>query len=697
MIKSYKKIATVNGLEIEFEFNKFAKLANGSVMVSCKGTQVLVTACGASEPREGVDFFPLTVDYIEKFYATGRIAGGFVKRETKPSDLETLTARVIDRPLRPSFPKGYRCDTQILATVVSYDPEVHPAALALVGASAALCVSDLPFNGPIASLRVGMNENDEFVVNPTEEEAKKLDLNIAASPDAVLMVEAGADFLSEEKMIEAIEYAHNAMKPLFELQIEAQKEIGKEKRTVEEVKVNTEVMDKVLGFSSKIEAAVTKKVKQERSKALKEVYSEIKSTLNPDSDSALKADIQSCFDKAKSKIVRDKVLNTDIRMDGRKLDEVRQITCEAGVLRRCHGSSLFQRGETQALGSITFGSEDEGQRMDTITTPNARKNFMLHYNFPPYSVGEARPLRSISRREIGHGALAERALARVVPSLEDFNYTIRLVSEVLESNGSSSMASVCAGTLALLDAGVPISEPISGIAMGLISEGDKFKVLSDILGDEDHLGDMDFKVCGGERGITALQMDIKISGLSKEILTKALHQARKGRMEILNIMTDTISSPNEMNERAPRVISVKIEPDKVRDLIGPGGKMIKKIIADTGCKISVDDDGIVSILSTEPEAGKMAEQMVRDIGTNPEVGAIFMGKVVKIMDFGAFVEIKPGVQGLCHISQLDNQRINHPDDVVKVDEEIMVKLLEIDKLGRLKLSRKEAINHSPVN
>ena len=540
-----------------------------------------------------------------------------------------------------------------------------------------------------------MKENGDFVVNPNSDEQHKLDLNIAASPDAVLMVEAGADFLSEEQMIDAIEFAHNAMKPVFEAQNEAREKVGKEKRPVPEIAVDESVMSKVMGFESEITAAVTQKIKFDRSKAVKSVYKEIKAKLNPEDDGDLGGKIRSCFDKAKSNIVRNKVLNTDIRMDGRKLDEVRNITSEVSVLRKCHGSSLFQRGETQALGSITLGSADEGQRVDTITTPNGMKNFMLHYNFPPYSVGEARPLRSISRREIGHGALAERALEKIVPDSDDFGYTIRLVSEVLESNGSSSMASVCAGTLALLDAGVPIKEPVSGIAMGLISEGDKFKVLSDILGDEDHLGDMDFKVCGGERGITALQMDIKISGLSKDILGKALHQAKEGRMHILNKMLEVISTPKALSENAPRLLNIKVNPDKVRDLIGPGGKMIKKIIADTGCKVNVDDEGNVSVLSSNPEGAEAAKKMILDVATDPEVGKIYLGKVVKIMDFGVFVEIKPGVQGLCHISQLDNERVNHPDDVIKAEEEIVVKLLEIDKLGRLKLSRKEAFNAQP--
>jgi len=525
---SLVKTVQIGGKEYKFELQKFAKQAAGSVMVSCGGTQVLVTVCAASKAKEGQSFFPLTVDYFEKFYAAGRIPGGFFKREAKPTEGETLTARCIDRPLRPSFPKSYMCETHVVATVVSHDKSAHPASLATIGASVALMISDLPFDGPIAGLRIGMNSKGEFVVDPSAADQEQLDLTVAAKPDAVLMVEAGAKFLSEEKIIEAIDFAHKEMQPLFDMQTALQKEIGKPKRAVESSELPADVYAEAETFlKGKLEDAVAVSEKIARGKTLKALSKEMQAALNADGDSAKAEALGDCFDKIKSKYVRGLVLNKDIRMDGRKLSDIRQITCETNVLHKAHGSSLFTRGETQALGVITLGSSDDAQRMDSIHFQDYHRRFMLHYNFPPYSVGEARPMRGPGRREIGHGNLAQRALEQILPDKEEFGYTIRAVSEVLESNGSSSMATVCSCSMAMMQAGVPIKAPVAGIAMGLIHEGDQYKVLSDILGDEDHLGDMDFKVCGSEEGITALQMDIKISGLPREVLVKALHQAKE--------------------------------------------------------------------------------------------------------------------------------------------------------------------------
>lgn len=686
------KKATIEGREYTFEFNKFAKLTNGSVLVSCGNSQVLVTACAAAEQKEQPDFFPLTVNYIEKFYAAGRIPGGFFKRESKPSDTETLIARCIDRPLRPSFPENFLCETQIVATVLSHDDSVYPGTLAMMGASFALMISDIPFNGPLAALRVGMKEDGSFMIDPTEEEdLKRLDLVVAAKPGAVLMVEAGADFLTEAQMMDAITFAHTTMQPLFDLQLEIQKEIGKPKRAVPKLEIPADIREKVLSFAAdKIDAVVTTKVKVERSKAMSDLKKAMLASVNPEGDSKVKFLANQAFGDLVYNHVRGMISKSDKRIDGRALDEVRPIFCETRLIKSTHGSALFQRGETQALAITTLGSGDDAQRLDSLTTQNQEKKFMLHYNFPPFSVGEARMMRPPGRREIGHGALAEKALSQVMPSNSEFGYTVRLVSEVLESNGSSSMATVCGGTMSLLDAGVPLKEPVAGIAMGLIKEDGKYKVLSDILGDEDHLGDMDFKVCGGSNGITALQMDIKIDGLPREVLGAALDQARAGRLHILEKMNAAISKPNELSDTAPRIFKIKVDAPKIKDVIGPGGKNIKRIVSECGVKVDIGDNGIIDIVSPNIQCAEAAKTMIRDLVTDPEVGKVYLGKVVKIMDFGAFVEIKPGVEGLVHISQLDHQRVEKVEDFVKEGEEIMVKLLEIDRMGRLKLSRKEA-------
>lgn len=694
---SITREVVVGNKTIKFEFNKYAKQANGSLMISCGDTQVLVTVCAADEAKEGQEFFPLTVDYIEKFYAAGRIPGGFVKRETKPSDRETLTARVIDRPLRPCFPEGYMAETQVVCTVMSVEEQHHPASLAVIGASTALMISDIPFNGPVVGLRIGLR-NGEYILDPTEmEEGLDLDLNIAAKPDAILMVEAGANFLSEGQMLDAIDHAHNLMKPLYDFQYQIQKEIGKPKRKLPPPAVSEELQNAVDKLATnEIKQALVIKDKKLRGSTMKAISSKVKETLNADKDGKLDKQLNMAMETVAYQTMRAMVLDDRRRIDGRAFDEIRPIMCEIRPLKRPHGSALFQRGETQSLSTITLGTGEDEQRLDSILTPNVTKRFMLHYNFPPYSVGEARPLRSPGRREIGHGALAERALEMVIPPPSKFNYTIRLVSEILESNGSSSMATVCAGTMAMLSAGVPIKEPVAGIAMGLIKTGEKYAILSDILGDEDHLGDMDFKVCGGEKGITALQMDIKIDGLPRQIMAEALEQARKGRQHILKKIIDAINQPSELSEFAPRIFQLKIKEEKIRDLIGPGGKTIKRIVAETGVKIDIEDDGTVNIVAPDAGIAEQAKKIIRSVTSDPEVGAIYMGKVKRIVDFGAFVEIRPGLEGLLHISQLEDRRIEKVTDVLKEGEDVLVKILEVDRQGKIKLSRKEALDKKPT-
>jgi polyribonucleotide nucleotidyltransferase len=694
---SIVKHVNVGGKKITFEFNKFAKQTNGTVMVTCGGTQVLVTVCAADKAKDGQDFFPLTVDYIEKFYAAGKIPGGFLKREAKPTDRETLNARVIDRPLRPSFPEDYLCETYVTAFVVSFDTENSPAPLAVIGASTALMISDIPFNGPVVALRVGLNKEGQFFLDPNEQNPGDLDLNIAATPKAILMVEAGANFLSEDKMVEAIEFAHKTMKPLFDMQMEVQREIGKPKRQLVKTGLEDALIKQIeTETRAQLKSAFALKEKLARYSAMAEISANVHQQYNPDGDAIKKVYINKAVEDLKSRLMREMILNESKRIDGRGLKDIRQISCEVGTLVRPHGSALFTRGETQALAVATLGGGDDAQRMDSIHFSDFRKRFMLHYNFPPFSVGEARPMRPPGRREIGHGALAERALAQVMPEEKEFGYTVRLVSEVLESNGSSSMATVCAGTMALLHAGVPIKAPVAGIAMGLILDNpQKYAILSDILGDEDHLGDMDFKVCGNEQGITALQMDIKVDGLSTEILRTALAQAKEGRNFILKKLVDTISTPNELSEHAPRIFTIKIKTDKIRDLIGPGGKTIKKITAETGVKIDINDDGVVNIVSPDTASAEAAKKLIRDYTTEPEIGAVFLGTVKKVVDFGCFVEIKPGTEGLCHISQLEDRRIENIFDHYSEGMEIMVKVLDIDNTGRIKLSRREAMDKKP--
>ncbi len=686
---------TVGDKTIKFQFNKFAKQAN-SVMVSCGDTQVLVCVVAAEDAKPDQDFFPLTVDYFERTYAAGRFPGGFVKRETRQSEHEVLTCRVIDRPLRPLFPEHFLTDVQITCTTVSYDPAHHPAPLALMGASVALMISNIPFDGPVAALRIGMKDG-QYILDPKEGEGGDLDLNVAAKPGALLMVEAGANFLSEEQMLDAISHAQKLMEPIFAMQLSIQKEIGVPKRAVKAPNWDKDILAKVTAMAMPlVNKAFTIASKTERKQAISSITKDVLSAVNPTADSATSKMVKKMMEEVQYQSMRGSILETRKRVDGRGPADVRKITCETKVLKRPHGSALFTRGETQALATVTLGAADDEQRLDNLVTPNAFKSFMLHYNFPGYSVGECKPNRAPARREVGHGALAERALARVVPDKAQFGYTIRVVSEVLESNGSSSMASVCAGTMAMLQAGVPIKEPVAGIAMGLIKEGDKYAILSDILGDEDHLGDMDFKVCGGQNGITALQMDIKIGGLTRDILSQALTQALAGRRHILASMTTAINTPSEISEFAPRIFQVKIKSDRIRDLIGPGGKNIKKIVADTGVKIDVNDEGMVSIVAMDVVSAEAAKKMIRSMTSDPEIGAIYLGLVKKIMDFGAFVEIKPGTEGLCHISQLDNARVERTEDVCKEGDEMLVKVLEIDRQGKIKLSRKDALGKKPT-
>lgn len=675
--------------EIVLEFGKFARQANGSVMVSCGGTQVLVTVCADSKPLEDADFVPLGVDYIEKSYAIGRVPGGYLKREGKPSDLASLNARVLDRPIRPCLPKNYRHETVITSTVMSYEHGVSPIPLALLGASTALMISDVPFNGPVAGVRLGL-ANGQFIVDPKEGESSELDLTIACTEDAVLMVEAGAQLISEDQMLDAIEHAHQLMKPLFEVQNEIRAEIGKPKfeLTTTDSQTLTDAKAAVAEHSGRIADALKIPAKVERNAAFKDIKN---SVLEQHRDNIPAKELGAALDAEKSKRMRQMVLDTQTRIDGRRPDEIRPLSCEPGILHKAHGSALFTRGETQSLSAITLAAEEDQQRVDTLWNADLKGRFMLHYNFPPFCVGEARMQRQPGRREIGHGNLAQKAILPILPDIRDFGYTMRVVSETLESNGSSSMASVCSGTMALLNAGVPLKKMVAGIAMGLIKDEDKTVVLSDITGDEDHLGDMDFKVCGTEDGITALQMDIKIAGISRTILKEALAQAKAGRNHILSKMKEAISEPSELADTAPRIFRVKIKTDQIKDLVGPGGKTIKRMVSETGAKIDIGEDGVISIVAPDALSAQAAKAMIRGATVAPQVGEVYLGKVVRIVDFGMFVELKPGVEGLCHISQLDTQKVDRVDSVAQEGEQLLVKIIDIDKQGRVKLSRKDAL------
>lgn len=670
-----------------------AKQANGSVWIKQGGTVVLVTATARKEAAEGLDFFPLTVNYQEKFYAVGKIPGGFLKRENKPSDKETLISRLIDRPLRPMFPDGYRNETQIIATVVSYDEKHQPDILALNGASAALELSDIPFNGPIAGVRVG-KLNGELVINPTYDTFKDLTMNItvAGTSDAIVMVEAGMEFVTEEDVIDALQFGHDNIKKIIQTQIDFRAKAGKEKFEFVDFSTPEELIaDAMAQLEEKIMGALLLPTKLEKYEAIDkykvEYLESVKAKLGDEEFAAKKGIYKEVYHTVEKKVFRRYTLN-GTRIDGRKSDVVRPIDIEHGLLPMPHGSALFTRGETQALVTLTLGTKQDSQMLDGIEGKQD-KNFMLHYNFPPFCVGEVGFMRAPGRREIGHGALAQRALESILPSEIEFPYTLRIVSEVLESNGSSSMATVCGGCLALMDGGVPIKAPVAGVAMGLIKEGDEYIVLSDIMGTEDHLGDMDFKVTGSKDGITALQMDIKIEGLSREILEKALEQARLSRLHILGKMLEALpESKPELSENAPRYEVIKINPEKIGLVIGPGGKMIRSIVEETGASIDINDDGTVKVFASNKEAIEAAVGRVKGIAQELEEGAVYNTTVKRIMDYGAFVELLPGLEGLLHISQYDTKRVEKISDVLKVGDKVEVKYLGKEPNGRLKISRK---------
>ena len=689
-MKKFCKVE-VAGCEVSFESGKIAKQANGAVMVRKGDTMVLVTAVSARKGREGIDFFPLTVDYQEKTYAAGKIPGGFFKREGRLSDRETLTSRLIDRPLRPLFPKGFTCETQVIATVMSTDNVNDPAILALTGASAALMVSDIPFSGPIAGVRV-VRVDGELVVNPTFAQIDESDLDVimACSSEAVVMVEGGADEVDEQVMLEALELGHNAAQPFIAAQVDMVSQIGLDKREVVAPVLNENLVALVNEhFADRFEEGIKVSDKLERQNYFSTLKDEIRERLAesdiPDND------LGEVFEDLLGGAIRRQISTEGVRIGGRKVDEIRDISTEVSLLPRTHGSALFTRGETQAIVTATLGTSVDEQRIDSLRG-NTFNSFMLHYNFPPYSVGEARFLRGPGRREIGHGTLARRALKAVLPTADQFPYTIRIVSDITESNGSSSMASVCGGTLAMMDAGVPIKAPVAGIAMGLVQEGDQFIVLSDILGDEDHVGDMDFKVTGTKDGITAIQMDIKITGISSEIMGKALAQAKAGRLHILSKMEESLTEPRaELSDYAPRIMTIKIDPDKIRDVIGPGGKNIRAITEKSGAKIDIDDSGEIKIASVDGQASEIAIALIRDLTQEAEVGKIYMGTVQRIMDFGAFVQIFPGTDGLLHVSQIAEERVREVRDYLKEGDEVMVKVIEVDRQGKIRLSRKEAM------
>ena len=687
----------VAGRPLVIEVGQVAKQANGSALVRYGETVVLVTAT-ASAPREGLDFFPLTVEYEEKQYAVGKIPGGFIKREGRATENATLSARQIDRPIRPLFPKAYKNDLQIVATILSVEKDNSPDITAIIGASVALGVSNIPFGGPVAAVIVGLIDG-QLIINPTVEQHHQSDLHlvVAGTSEAIMMVEGHANEVPEATILEAIFFAHEEIKRLVAFLEPIVSELGKPKLEVAAVSVDEQMESAVREFAtSSLEAAVKNPEKKSREAHMdeaREAVLEHFKDIYPEEGKQIEA----LVDKLLKEIVRKMILDEGDRVDGRKLDEIRKISCEVGFLPRPHGSGLFTRGQTQVLSVTTLGPIRENQILDGLGIEET-KRYIHHYNFPPYSVGETKPMRGPSRRDIGHGALAERALLAVIPSAEDFPYTIRVVSEVLESNGSSSMGSVCGSTMSLMHAGVPIKAPVSGIAMGLVKGEDKFAILSDIQGIEDALGDMDFKLAGTAKGVTALQMDIKISGVNREIVAAALSKAREGRMFIMETMLAAIDTPNpELSPYAPQMIRMQIHPDKIREIIGPGGKTIHKIVAESGCKIDIEDDGSLFIIATDDEGAKKARFLIESILADVEVGKIYLGTVKRIMDFGAFVEIIPGVlgssgkEGLVHISQLDETRVNKVEDIVKLGDKIEVKVTEIDRQGRVNLSRKAVL------
>ncbi len=683
---------TLAGRPLEIETGKMCEQAGGSCLVKYGDTYVLVNATSTKAPREGVDFFPLSVDYEEKFYSVGKIPGGYIKREGRPSEKAVLTSRLIDRPIRPLFPEGFFNDVQVIATVLSVDPDNSPEIAAMIGSSVALCISDIPFNGPTAAVYVGLIDG-EYVINPKQEEMEKSDINlcISGTKDAIMMVESGSNEVSEDQMIKAILKGHEAIKEICEFEEEIIKKIGKEKYSFEKFEAKEEIFNEIdKEFREDIKDSIFEADKIQRienSESLKDtILNKYLEKYPEDQKSILKT-----IDDITSEEFRKGILERNLRPDGRNTEQIRPLSAEVGLLPRAHGSGLFKRGQTQVLTIATLGSFGDSQSQDGLVE-EGEKHYMHQYNFPPYSVGDVRPLRSPGRREIGHGALAERALVPVIPTLEEFPYTIRLV---LSSNGSSSQASICGSTLALMDAGVPIKKPVAGIAMGLIKSDANTKILTDIQGLEDHLGDMDFKVAGTKDGITAMQMDIKVQGIDEEIMKVALEQAKKARFEILGVITSAISEPRkELSEYAPKIATIKIDPDKIRDVIGSGGKVINKIIEETGAKIDITDDGDVYISADTTEGLNGAKKMIEDIVKEVEVGEVYFGKVNRITNFGAFVEVLNGKEGLLHISQISKERVNKVEDVLKLGDEIMVKVTSIDEQGRINLSRKALVENS---
>jgi len=678
---------------IVFETGKLAKQANASVKVTCGGTVVLVTAVMSKEAKENIDFLPLTVEYKEKTYAAGKIPGGFFKREGRASEKEILTARLIDRPLRPLFPKGFHHELQVFAMVLSCDGVNDPDILALIGASTALTISDIPFAGSIGAVKIG-RINDQFIVNPSFEQVKESDLEIviAGSKNGINMIESGASQVSEDVMLEAMQFGYEKLLGLIDMQEEFAKKCGKEKAQIEFKQTPEGLYEKVKELAlDKLNEVYQIASKEQRMEQLSIIAKDLDAALVTEDLAYSSKEVGAMFGKVEKEQVRKMILETKKRVDGRGYSDIREITSEVSALPQTHGSAVFTRGQTQSLGVVTLGTSADEQRIDALVGEST-KTFMLHYNFPSFSVGEVRPIRGPGRREIGHGALAERALAPVMPSKEKFPYTVRLVSEILESNGSSSMATVCSGTLSLMDAGVPLLKPVSGIAMGLIKEGDDVAVLTDILGLEDHLGDMDFKVTGTRDGVTAIQLDSKIEGINIEILKKALSQAKDARLFILDKIEETLAVPrSDISKYAPRITVVMVPQDKIKDIIGPGGKIIKQIVADTGVKIDIDDDGRVSIASSDSKASQKAMDIVHGLIAEAEVGKIYEGKITRLMNFGAFCEILPNKEGLIHVSELSDTFVKNVEDVVKVGDKVNVKVIEIDKMKRVNLSVKQAM------
>ena len=677
---------------IIIETGRMAKQADGACTVQLGGTVVLVSAVCSKRSRPDLDFFPMTCEYQEKTYAAGKIPGGFFKREGRPSEKEILTARLIDRPIRPLFGKGFINELQLVAIVISSDNENDSDVLAMIGASTALTISDIPFNGPIAAVRVGRIDG-KFILNPTfkELDSSDLDLVVAGNRSSVLMVESASLELSEDTLLDAIKFGHQEMQVLIDLQEEMAKACGKEKREIALRDVDADLLKSVRSASiAKLGEINRLNTKEQREEAFDLLLKELVEKLAPEDSKVSEKDVKYALEETEKEEVRKFIVEKRKRVDGRKFDEIRKITCEVGILPRTHGSGLFTRGQTQSLSVTTLGTSADEQTIDALEG-ETQKSFMLHYNFPPFSVGEVKPMRGPGRREIGHGALAERALKPVMPSKEKFPYTVRVVSDILESNGSSSMATVCASTLSLMDAGVPVSDPVSGIAMGLIKEEKEVIILTDIGGVEDHYGDMDFKVAGTKNGVTALQMDLKIQGISYEVLKEALESGKKARLIILDKMMQVIGHPkNDVSAFAPKIVVLKINQEKIGAVIGPGGKIIKKIIQDTGATVDIDDDGTVQVAGTDPKSIEMAVAIIKGITEEPEVGRIYKGKVKRIMNFGAFVEILPGKEGLVHVSELANKFVKNVEEVVKLGDEFDVKLTEIDEQGRLNLSKKQA-------